>query len=370
MNPLRPCRQILIITWLCLISTYLKAQKIMDPCFTSVKTLGKYYGSDSLFNACYCGNYYDASNLLEWDGDEWMGRLELSEVDLPPPADACNKRAMWIGFPEWTARGEAFGMKLDKQLETGKSYTFTFTYASDGYGSDGHFAPQVYIYHGSYPSMYDCYPISRLPEVGYSWETHSVTITGGIGIFNADWILLRADISSGLILSNCAVQEAIVETEMLTDTTLCAGDFVTLTAKPGAGFRYLWNTGEITRDITVFESGVYSVDVTNYGCVSTDEATIDFKDCEARLDMPNIFTPNNDPYNPVFKPRGYNYLVSGRMIIYDRWGDRVFSGDLFKGWDGMTGKNEANTGVYYYDIFYTDESGRNHKKKGAVTLSK
>jgi gliding motility-associated-like protein len=369
MNLINLYQQLPIILYLYFMNFSAQAQKIMDPCFTSIEKPGMYYGSDSLVNACYCINYYDGADLLEWDGDEWLGRWPLSEVDLPPPADGCNKRAMWIGYPPWTAGGEAFAMKLDGQMETGKSYTFTFTYASDGYGSDGHFAPSVYIYHGSYPSMYDSYPISRLPEAGNSWTTNSITIVGGIGIFNADWILLWADKSSGLVLSSCAVQDAVIETEVLTDTTLCTGDSVTLSAKAGAEYHYLWNTGERTRDITVLETGNYSVEVTNYSCASTDDVMVNFNDCEAKLDMPNIFTPNDDQYNPIFKPREYNYLIAGRMIIYNRWGDRIFTGDLFEGWNGMIGKEEASTGIYYYDIFFTDEAGKNHKKRGTVTLA-
>lgn len=369
MNPASLRRQFFFIASLFLVSSSIKAQKILDPCFLSIKKPGYFYGTDSVFNLCQCGNYYKASNMLEWDGDEWLGRLELAEVDLPPPGDGCNIRAMWMGYPEWTMSGEAFGLKLDKGMETGKSYTYTFTYASDGKGGNGHFAPKVYVYHGSYPNLSDSYSIWRLPEAGYSWTTNSITIVGGVGIFDANWIILRADVSSGLVLSGCSVENAIAKIDA-PEGTLCKGDAVTLHAVAGTKYQYLWSTGETSQEITVLESGTYTLDITNYSCTSSDNATINFTDCDVRLDMPNIFTPNDDAYNPVFKPREHNYIATGRLIIFNRWGDKIFTGDLFEGWNGMTGKTEASTGVYYYDVFYTDEAGGNHRKRGAVTLTK
>lgn len=70
---------------------------------------------------------------MKWDGTKWLRALSHSSVDLPPP-EGCNVRGIWMGFYGWTERGEGFGMRLDRPLEGGKTYTFTFTYAKDGYG--------------------------------------------------------------------------------------------------------------------------------------------------------------------------------------------------------------------------------------------
>ena len=63
------------------------------------------------------------------------------------------------------------------------------------------------------------------------------------------------------------------------DTTICAGDDVTLDA--GSGFvSYLWSDSSTTQTITVSDSGVYTVAVTlGDGCVATDAVTVHVDAC-------------------------------------------------------------------------------------------
>jgi gliding motility-associated-like protein len=44
---------------------------------------------------------------------------------------------------------------------------------------------------------------------------------------------------------------------------VCAGDSVELSAPAGTGYNYLWNTGATTQNITVTQSGNYSVTITS-----------------------------------------------------------------------------------------------------------
>lgn len=56
----------------------------------------------------------------------------------------------------------------------------------------------------------------------------------------------------------------------------CIGDSAVLDAGPGKT-SYLWNTGEITQKITVFEEGTYYVEVTSGSeCAATDTITLQF----------------------------------------------------------------------------------------------
>ena len=68
--------------------------------------------------------------------------------------------------------------------------------------------------------------------------------------------------------------------------------------------------------------------------------------------MQNSFTPDEDNFNPIFKPvftAGYDpYNFS--MYIYNRWGQLVFeSHDPQVGWDGKYGKD----GVVVVESVYT-----------------
>jgi gliding motility-associated-like protein len=81
-----------------------------------------------------------------------------------------------------------------------------------------------------------------------------------------------------------------------------------------------------------------------------------------------VFTPNDDSYNTMFKPIKFNYLESGSIKIFNRWGKQVFTGDLFVGWDGLILGEEASTGVYYWECRYIDKDGGVHAQKGFMQL--
>jgi gliding motility-associated-like protein len=342
------------------------AQKIVDACFTSVDHLGGFGYSDDLVNMCSCEENSIASDLLEWDGDSWAGKWEHSLVDIPPPA-GCNSRAIWMGSDSWTEGGEGFALRLDKPLVGGETYTFTFTYASDGIYSDGKFAPMVYT-SKAFPLLYFGEMVGRLPAVGYNWTTNSITFKLHELRDGDNWIIISAYESSGIVLSQCEIERPITLSLLTNDTTLCKGDNIRLQSKEGKGFSYKWSTGSTAPSILVKEPGTYSVSITNHTCTSTDSVTVSFEDCEVRMEMPNIFTPNSDSKNNRFIPIESNQIIEGTVVIYNRWGDIVFSGDLFEGWNGTINSQEAASGVYYYKITYTDSGEKFHSKQGHVTL--
>ncbi len=357
---------VLFVAMSSITSIQLYAQKFVDPCFTSVKYVGMYYGSDDLVNFCgSCGDNYIGSDLLEWGGTGWYGTRPYTEIDIPPPA-GCNIRAIWMGASIWTSGGEGFALRLDKPMEKSKSYTFTFTYASEGKYSDNNFSPSIYTFKDS-PSFGGVHYVGELPSVGNSWTTNSITILASDAQDGNNWVLLKAYESSGIFLSNCEVPE-VFDNFLVSDTTLCEGGSLELRAIEGREYTYSWNTGSESNSISVSASGLYSLQVKNYKCVNSDSINVNFEDCEVRLVMPNIFTPNGDNFNTLFIPKEYNYIESGNTIILNRWGDEIFSGDLFRGWDGKIKGEEASTGVYYYRIFYTDSKEKTREAKGIVTL--
>ena len=84
----------------------------------------------------------------------------------------------------------------------------------------------------------------------------------------------------------------------------------------------------------------------------------------SELFVPNVFSPNEDGRNDVFKPRGTN-LFEYNLRIYDRWGNKVFEADdIEDGWDGTLNGKPLNSGVFVYYIL----SGGELVSKGNVTL--
>lgn len=82
------------------------------------------------------------------------------------------------------------------------------------------------------------------------------------------------------------------------------------------------------------------------------------------LFVPNVFSPNDDGQNDVFKARGTN-LFEFNLRIYDRWGNCVFEADdISQGWDGTFKGQPVNSGVF---VYFISASGQ-VVSKGNVTL--
>jgi len=75
------------------------------------------------------------------------------------------------------------------------------------------------------------------------------------------------------------------------------------------------------------------------------------------FEMPNVFTPNGDDYNPNFVPMRMYNIRDIDMKIVNRWGQLVYeTRDLERGWDG----GNSSAGVYYWRADYEGVNSRNY----------
>jgi len=113
----------------------------------------------------------------------------------------------------------------------------------------------------------------------------------------------------------------------------------------------------------------YTVSVSNGMCSSTGSIAVQVNDpILSTLFVPNVFTPNGDNLNEIFKTGSTN-LVEFKGEIFNRWGDLIFTWyDDSKGWDGRYNGKEAPEGVYVYIIHAKNECNTEETKTGAVTL--
>lgn len=73
----------------------------------------------------------------------------------------------------------------------------------------------------------------------------------------------------------------------------------------------------------------------------------------SEIDIPNVFTPNEDGINDYFKIKSKEPLTKFEISIYTRWGTKVFeTHDINYSWDGRSNGEFCNPGVYYYVGFY------------------
>lgn len=124
-----------------------------------------------------------------------------------------------------------------------------------------------------------------------------------------------------------------------------------------------WSNNSTESQITVSESGLYSVTVLNdENCPASDEVEID--DCTT-YEIPNVFTPNGDDINDIFKVYSAGGVIVKEMKIYNRWGNLVHNDT--QAWDGEYKGSPHQSDVLIYIIVLETNDGE-IVEHGEVTL--
>ena len=117
------------------------------------------------------------------------------------------------------------------------------------------------------------------------------------------------------------------ELDLGPDTSFCAGEELRLTASD-PGLDYLWNTGQLSRQIDVTEAGIYAVEVTNGYCFVYDsiEITVNPLPVQPFLsEYTTCFEAAVEPYYLDAKNQGSTYVWSNdstaRLIAIDSPGN-------------------------------------------------
>ena len=151
------------------------------------------------------------------------------------------------------------------------------------------------------------------------------------------------------------------------DTLLCSGEQYILEPSISTSASFLWQDGSAASAYTVTNPGLYYLTATNICGTYSDSISIIAGPCS--IMMPSGFTPNGDGLNDVFRVK-YHFLVKKfDLIIYDRWGEKVFeTTDIGKGWDGTWKGLPALPGAYVWVISLMDNNNKQQQLKGVVTL--
>lgn len=105
------------------------------------------------------------------------------------------------------------------------------------------------------------------------------------------------------------------------------------------------------------------------GCTNTFTAT-DIAIDPSRVIVPNVFSPNGDGTNDVFKVNSAS-LSKFHVSVANAKGEIVYEwSDPDKGWDGTILRSGASAaaGVYYYIVNAVGKDGKQYEDKGAVQL--
>ena len=110
------------------------------------------------------------------------------------------------------------------------------------------------------------------------------------------------------------------------------------------------------------------------GCRSEDQQLIVVIE-KAEIYIPNTFSPNGDGLNDTFFVKGQSGVAAILQLdIFDRWGNKVFTGDNLvpgdeqNGWTGYFNGKRLLPGVYVYHFTLLSSNGKTIHLTGDVTL--
>lgn len=137
-----------------------------------------------------------------------------------------------------------------------------------------------------------------------------------------------------------------------------------------------WLPGDMvpgqSETLTISVRASHEGDATQLALVTSNEPDSNAGDNEAigtvkviALKIPNVFTPNGDGLNDRFEIRGLELYPENRLIIFNRWGNEVYSAKTYTNdWDGAN----LSEGTYYYIFELRLHSGHWQTFKGFVTV--
>lgn len=199
------------------------------------------------------------------------------------------------------------------------------------------------------------------PNCGSVVDTFNVTVLGG-------------EFSVGLTVSpadSLLSQDTVLLTADVLPANFTGGSYTWLADGVEIGqtnqptFTYVLPNIDLTetngRDIN-FEVIVTSPE----GCIRSDNAIVNVMPLDYRI--PNLFTPDNNDRNDVFRVTFKRNFQVKEMKVFNRWGQMVYEG---KGqnaaWDGNYKGKPAPSDVYVYKVILT-LGDKEYEEKGDVTL--
>lgn len=131
------------------------------------------------------------------------------------------------------------------------------------------------------------------------------------------------------------------------------------------GIMYNMTRGEVCFFVSASETGnpygTAGESVSDTSCVSIEET----------VTVPNIFSPDGDGLNDLFRPVITFAPLSYQLLITDRQRKTLFeTRDYNESWDGSAGRSSVSQGVYLWFLKITAPSGRIINRTGTVTVIK
>ena len=219
------------------------------------------------------------------------------------------------------------------------------------------------------------YSIERQVGSTYFWNTGDTGVSISVDTTMKVWVA-KTNIC-GTVSDTVNVLFSGVQVDLGSDTTICDLDSLEISAF-NKGAIYSWNTGDTTASVIASGAGAnYNVTVTRGICEARDGIRVDYsnmfcEDITCTVTTQNVFTPNGDGLNDIWRAQSDCYIVSFDLTVYSRWGQLVHrSSNIAYGWDGYIRGRPAPEGTYYYELIYRDNVAIDNDRlvfRGEITL--
>ena len=207
---------------------------------------------------------------------------------------------------------------------------------------------------------------------GGNTSTPSVAEAGTYSVIVTDGVTTCSN-SAVLVVSQSSVSAAFIADPSAGISPLD----VNFTNQSIGATGYSWTFGDTNNNTStatdpnhIYQAGTYTVVLiaTAGPCSDTASAVIIVEE-GLSLQVPNVFTPNNDGVNDVFTIQATG-VKNIDLQIFNRWGLKVYSFSGPKaGWDGIEENGKAATaGTYFYFVKVTGFDDKEIEKQGTVNL--
>jgi gliding motility-associated-like protein len=207
------------------------------------------------------------------------------------------------------------------------------------------------------------------PDISnYQWSTGATSATLQVsqsGTYYVTGWLKHCMVSDTIAITAIQPELHIVEN----DTIICKDNPLVLHTRSNPESTFRWNNGDQDDQTLADTAGTYIVTIVNECGTYQDSVHIQVQDCNCRIFVPNVFSPNGDGKNDAFGiqlaclPSDYSFS------IYNRYGQRIFLGRSPTAvWDGTYNGKLLDAGTYFYYIKLKGPTGTEAEYKGDIML--
>lgn len=209
---------------------------------------------------------------------------------------------------------------------------------------------------------------AKLPEASFLWQDGNKTGQFEVTSPGTYWV----ERSFQDCIQRDSIEVNLRETAfpIIQDTTICEGDSIMYSVSQ-SGNSYQWDNGSTSPERIITEENLYSIDIINRCGNQQQIWWVYTENCNCDPFIPNVFSPNGDGLHDTFKPVFNCDLTEFELMIFDRWGRKVFeSSDATNTWNGKDQAEDKSEGVYYYQIRYkaSSDEAESKRTRGNLTL--